>query len=129
MKKCPYCKTLVNDDVIMCPNCCHDLSEISPMPQPINSKLSTQIYLMIFGILITIGSFAAFLSQRSNYLHFVELSKNASVEEEIKKFQNLANNSHFQMSMMILLMVLGGIIFVSGLIYYLIKKFHKNKDN
>lgn len=129
MKKCPYCKTLVNDDVIMCPNCCHYLSEISPMPQPINSKLSTQIYLMIFGILITIGSFAAFLSQRSNYLHFVELSKNASVEEEIKKFQNLANNSHFQMSMMILLMVLGGIIFVSGLIYYLIKKFHKNKDN
>lgn len=126
MKKCPYCKTLVNDDVIMCPNCCHDLSEISPMPQPINSKLSTQIYLMIFGILITIGGFAAFLSQRSNYLHFTELSKNASVEEEIQKFQNLANNSHFQMCMMIFLMVLGGVIFISGLIYFLIKKFHKN---
>ena len=32
MKKCPYCKTLMNDDVNSCPNCLKDTSNLQSMP-------------------------------------------------------------------------------------------------
>ena len=31
MKKCPYCKTLNNDEQETCVNCLHDITEVSPM--------------------------------------------------------------------------------------------------
>ena len=58
MKKCPYCKTLNNDEQELCVNCLHDIKEVSPMAAPLSKKFSAQLTLMIFGLGIIAFSFA-----------------------------------------------------------------------
>ncbi len=122
MKKCPYCKTLTTNEAKTCPNCLHDLSEINPMPDPINKKFSSQIYFMIFGFLISFGGLVATLSQRSNYLHFLDLAKKDGLNsEEIRKYLDLANHYQFKMIMMIVLSSIGIIVLLIGVVLFFIK--------
>ncbi len=132
MKKCPYCKTLTTDEAKTCPNCLHDLSEINPMPDPVNKKFSSQIYFMIFGFLISFGGLVATLSQRSNFLHFLDLSKKEGLSpEEITKYIDLANQYQFKMIMMIVLSSIGVIIFLISVVLFFIKlvKNHKKQNS
>ena len=125
MKKCPYCKTLVTDEVDTCPNCLHDISQINPMPEPVNSKFSTQAYLMIFGVIIFIGGIVSALSQKSNMEHYYELSNQTGLtKEEVSKFVSLAKQSGFEMIMMYSLGAIGIIMLVLGLILFIKKKVH-----
>ena len=122
MKKCPYCKTLTTNEAKTCPNCLHDLSEINPMPDPINKKFSSQIYFMIFGFLISFGGLVATLSQRINYLHFLDLAKKDGLNsEEIRKYLDLANHYQFKMIMMIVLSSIGIIVLLIGVVLFFIK--------
>ena len=128
MKKCPYCKTLASDNDNTCPNCLHDISQVNPMPEPINSKFSNQLYLIIFGILISIGGIVAALSQKGNMEHYYELSNQEGLAKaEISKFVSLAKQSGFEMIMMYALGVIG-LVMVTIRIIFLIKKKIKKKE-
>lgn len=126
MKKCPYCKTLNNDDVVMCVNCCHDISSLKPMPDPVNKKFSTQLYIMAFGLLIALGGLIAFFSQRDVYYNYLKLASEATLEEEIKKFNSLASQASFEMTGMMIVSFIGVGMIIVGLIL-LIKKYRKGK--
>ena len=73
MKKCPYCKTLNDDEQETCVNCLHDITEVSPMAAPLSKKFSAQITIMIFGLIMLVGGIAAFFSQRDVYYNYLDL--------------------------------------------------------
>lgn len=122
MKKCPYCKTLNHDEVETCVNCLHDISNVSPMPAPISKKFSSQITVMIFGIIMALGGLVAFFSQRDVYYNYLELAKIPDLSsEQIAKFEQLANQASFEMTAMIFISVVGVVTFITGLVLLAIK--------
>lgn len=129
MKKCPYCKTLTNDDVNMCPNCLHDISNITPMPEAVSKKYSYSFYMIIFGILISLGSFVAMLSQRTNMLNYYSLYNDKSLaKEEIDKYYQLFVQAQFEMNAMIVFIVIGIVLFIAGVIFFIRKHIKNQKD-
>lgn len=122
MKKCPYCKTLVRDEVDICPHCCHNLADVRPMPDPVNRKFSTQIYLMLFGVILALGGAVAGLNQYDKMKRFHELAHQAEDAEKIAHYRNLASQAGMEMTMMYLLTAVGGMMLIVGLILLVVKK-------
>ena len=130
MKKCPYCKTLTNDDVNMCPNCLHDISSINPMPDAVSKKYSYSFYMIIFGILISIGSLVAMLSQKTNMINYYNLYKDSSLSQtEIDKYYQLFVQARFEMNAMFIFIIIGLALLILGVVFFIKKvlKEHKNK--
>ena len=66
MKKCPYCKTFMNDDVTTCPNCLKDMSSLKPMPEVNLTSKKKESNRFIYGGVLTLGGILASLSQGIN---------------------------------------------------------------
>ncbi len=91
MKKCPYCKTLMNDDVTYCPNCLKNVPLENKMPDIVSSKNKSSFYMMFIGIIVSIGSFIAALSQRTNKMNYsnqFESYKKAYNEQPVGDYKN-----------------------------------------
>ena len=122
MKKCPYCKTLTNDDVNQCPNCLHDISTLKPMPSAFN-KNSSRYYTIIFGIIFIFGGFIAGVTQFNNYNHYLNLANESDLsEEKINELLSLASNSRLEMTLMFILSFLGVVMVIISLIRLFRKK-------
>ena len=110
MKKCPYCKTLMNDDVKMCPNCLKDMSNLREMPEVNIVGKSKSTNMVVYGGILTLGGFIAALSQSINkgnyqkkYDDLVVQINNATSEsakneliEEALEFMALINECKFR---------------------------------
>ena len=101
MKKCPYCKTLMNDDVTSCPNCLKEVKESDKMPEIVSSKNKYPFYYMIFGLLISIGSLVASFSQRDNKYNYENQIANykkaiqeSNVQDEINHLNDLIEKAY-----------------------------------
>ena len=131
MKKCPYCKTLVNDDINTCPLCLHDLSEVTPMSDIIGPKnFKTEFYLFLFSILIGIGGLFAGLSQKKNMDNYYSLFKAATEEIEQKKLYQLFRQSEFEMWSMWIISAIGALLLIFTFVLLIIhfKKLKKKED-
>ena len=124
MKKCPYCKTLNNDEQETCVNCLHDITEVSPMATPLSKKFSAQITIMIFGLIMLVGGIAAFFSQRDVYYNYLDLMKIPDLtSQQVAKFQELANQASFEMTAMLIVSIVGVATFIAGIVFLAIKYF------
>ena len=83
MKKCPYCYTLMNDDVEVCPNCLKDMKTLSPMGEVAPKENKISFYSLIFGGIISIGSLIASFSVRANRFHYKELFDDVKANYDI----------------------------------------------
>ena len=131
MKKCPYCKTLVNDDINTCPYCLHDLSEVTPMSDIIGpKKFKTEFYLFLFSILIGIGGLFAGLSQKKNMDNYYSLFKAATEENEQKRLYQLFRQSEFEMWSMWTISVIGALLLIFTFVLLIIHfiKLKKKED-
>lgn len=131
MKKCPYCKTLVNDDINNCPHCLHDISEVTPMSDIIGPKnFKTEFYLFLFSILIGIGGLFAGLSQKKNMDNYYSLFKAATEESEQKRLYQLFRQSEFEMWSMWIIGVIGALLLIFTFVLLIIhfKKLKKKED-
>lgn len=131
MKKCPYCKTLVNDDINTCPYCLHDLSEVTPMSDIIGPKnFKTEFYLFLFSILIGIGGLFAGLSQKKNMDNYYSLFKAATEENEQKRLYQLFRQSEFEMWSMWTISVIGALLLIFTFVLLIIHfiKLKKKED-
>jgi ABC-type multidrug transport system permease subunit len=131
MKKCPYCKTLVNDDINTCPRCLHDLSEVTPMSDIIGPKnFKTEFYLFLFSILIGIGGLFAGLSQKKNMENYYSLFKAATEESEQKRLYQLFRQSEFEMWSMWIISAIGALLLIFTFVLLIIHfKKLKRKEN
>jgi ABC-type multidrug transport system permease subunit len=131
MKKCPYCKTLVNDDFNTCPYCLHDLSEVTPMSDIIGPKnFKTEFYLFLFSILIGIGGLFAGLSQKKNMENYYSLFKAATEESEQKRLYQLFRQSEFEMWSMWIISAIGALLLIFTFVLLIIHfKKLKRKEN
>jgi ABC-type multidrug transport system permease subunit len=131
MKKCPYCKTLVNDDINTCPYCLHDLSEVTPMSDIIGpKKFKTEFYLFLFSILIGIGGLFAGLSQKKNMDNYYSLFKAATEENEQKRLYQLFRQSEFEMWSMWIISAIGALLLIFTFVLLIIHfKKLKRKEN
>jgi ABC-type multidrug transport system permease subunit len=131
MKKCPYCKTLVNDDINTCPHCLHDLSEVTPMSDIIGPKnFKTEFYLFLFSILIGIGGLFAGLSQKKNMENYYSLFKAATEESEQKRLYQLFRQSEFEMWSMWTISIIGALLLIFTFVLLIIHfiKLKKKED-
>ncbi len=131
MKKCPYCKTLVNDDINTCPYCLHDLSEVTPLSDIIGpKKFKTEFYLFLFSILIGIGGLFAGLSQKKNMDNYYSLFKAATEENEQKRLYQLFRQSEFEMWSMWTISVIGALLLIFTFVLLIIHfiKLKKKED-
>ena len=122
MKKCPYCKTLVQDEVEICPHCCHNLADVRPMPDPVNRKFSTEIYLMLFGAIIALGGVVAGFNQYDKMKRFNELSHLSEETETIAHYRSLASQAGMEMTMMIVLSAVGVAMLIGGFVQLIGRK-------
>lgn len=124
MKKCPYCKTLNDDEQETCVNCLHDITEVSVMAPPLSKKFSVQITIMIFGLIMLVGGIAAFFSQRDVYYNYLDLMKIPDLtSQQVAKFQELANQASFEMTAMLIVSIVGVVTFIAGAVFLAIKYF------
>jgi ABC-type multidrug transport system permease subunit len=131
MKKCPYCKTLVNDDINTCPYCLHNLSEVTPMSDIIGpKKFKTEFYLFLFSILIGIGGLFAGLSQKKNMDNYYSLFKAATEENEQKRLYQLFRQSEFEMWSMWIISAIGALLLIFTFVLLIIHfiKLKKKED-
>ena len=129
MKKCPYCKTLTDDDAVTCPHCLHDISTLRPMPEPISKRFNSFLYGIIFGVIFIIGGLVAALSQFGNMKHYLELSKNPELtKEEVNEFVRLSKMAGMEMSFMYVLCGIGAILVIVSLVL-MIRKYIKDKKS
>ncbi len=101
MKKCPYCKTLMNDDITSCPNCLKDVPLSAKMPEIVSSKNKYSFYYLIFGLIISIGSIVAAFSQRDNkYVYENQITtlkkqiQESSIQDEINHLNDLLEKAY-----------------------------------
>lgn len=127
MKKCPYCKTLTNDDVNVCPNCMHDISEVSPMPEATPKRFRTEFYFFFLGLIIGIGGLFAGLSQQTNMNNYYDLYKAASDAENQKKFFELFKRAEFEMWAMWVIGIIGGALVIASIVLFIIHLTKKTK--
>lgn len=130
MKKCPYCYTLMNDDVNTCPKCLKSMNNVAPMKEvaPKNNQIS--FYGVFFGIVIVIGSIFAALSQKLNAINYMKQYQeivtkyNSALEEEKESLKaqgdnlmSLIKTCEFRKIAFYVMCGIGVILFV----YYLVK--------
>ena len=142
MKKCPYCFTLMNDDVIKCPNCLKDMTNLSSMSEISSSNNKFSFMTFIFGIVISLGSLIASFSVRQNRINYqnmydevklaYEIETNESIKETLRnKGESLIANIHtceYKEISFYVLCGIGAIIVLYVLISYFIKLI-KNKKS
>ena len=145
MKKCPYCYTLMNDDVDKCPNCLKDMSNLSSMSDLSSKNNKFSLLNFMFGIVISIGSLIASFSVRQNRINYqklyddVKLAYNAETDEIVretlaKRGETLMAEIHtcqYKEVSFYVLCAVGVIIILYTLISYLIKVINmkKKKEN
>ena len=141
MKKCPYCYTLMNDDVNTCPHCLKDTSNVREMKEISSKEYKMSFYTFMFGIIIALGSVAAALSIHFNRLSFVEkydalkiqyiLESSSLVKETMgKELENLfitIKNLQFREVSFYVLAGIGVIMLFYSLISFIIRKVKKSK--
>ena len=141
MKKCPYCSTLMNDDVNQCPNCLKDMSNLRSMPDISLVNKKPSVNLPIYGCVLSVGGVLASLSQgiakknyQAKYDEIYELIKQQSsnVDEKLVKeateYLNLINDCSFREVFFYIVAGLGLILIIVGIIM-LLKKKSKKKEN
>lgn len=141
MKKCPYCKTLMNDDVNMCPNCLKDMSNLTSMPEvKVLTKRKTLNYI-IYGGILAIGGVVAGLSQGINKKGFqvkydeILTEINMVSSEEAKKeliaeaseYLALINNCSFREVFFFIIAGIGLIVAGVAIVLALKNKFKKKE--
>lgn len=125
MKKCPYCKTLTNDDSVTCPNCLHDISQVNPMPKTFANNENFNITMIVFGLIIVIGGIVAGILKLNDFNNFTNLLKDISLsKEQIANYKELAFNSCVEMIMMFIFSFIGFILTIYGTIS-IVKKHKK----
>ena len=130
MKKCPYCKTLMNDDVNMCPNCLKDMSNLREMPEVNVIGKSKSTNMVVYGGVLAIGGFIAALSQSINKVNYQkkydelvikinnapsENAKNELIEEALE-FMTLINECKFREVLFYILAAAGIVLLVVTII-------------
>lgn len=141
MKKCPYCKALMNDDVNSCPNCLKDTSNVSPMPNVSLGSSNKPTNLTVYGAILAVGGVIAALSQSINkanyqkkYDEIAELIKNATTEASkqqlvIEAYEYLNLISDCSMREIFFYIVSGvGIVLIGISLFLLFKKKFSKKE-
>ncbi len=133
MKKCPYCKTLMNDDVNSCPNCLKNVPLDNKMPDIVSSKNKSSFYMMFIGLIVSIGSLAAAFSQKANKLNYqsqFESYKKTYNEETVGDYKNhlqdlmekaysSQKSCEFREYAFYVFCVLGIILIILGIIFFI----------
>lgn len=141
MKKCPYCKTLMNDDVNMCPNCLKDMTNIREMPEVNVIGKSKSTNTIIYGGVLSLGGFIAALSQSINkgnyqkkYDDLLIQINNASSEnakneliEDALEFMTLINECKFREILFYILAGVGIVILIVSLVLMIKNKMEKKE--
>jgi hypothetical protein len=142
MKKCPYCHTLMKDDAKVCPKCLKDASSLLPMKRVAPKDNQFNFYSLVFGLIISIGSVFASISQRGNRLNYQtqydeilrqynEATASNIKEELASQGEALMANiktCQFREIAFYVMCGIGGILVLWALISYLIIKIKKNKQ-
>lgn len=125
MKKCPYCKTLMNDDVSMCPNCLKDMSNVIEMPDVNVIGKNKPNNMFIYSGVLALGGLVAAISQRFNKINFQEKYQSKLIEienlidtsnkqelvNEALEYLNLANNCAFREIFFYIIACVGVVLF------------------
>ena len=127
MKKCPYCSTLNNDENQTCVNCLHDISLVNSMPVSFSDKVSSYIYMVIFGVIMCLGGIIAMFSQisvRESYLESIQ--KLDPSDSKYQSFYQAIAKVDFEIEVMIITAILGVVLTIIGL-YFVIRKYLKDR--
>jgi len=142
MKKCPYCHTLMQDDAKSCPKCLKDATNLRPMQSVAPKDNQFNFYSLVFGLIISIGSVFASLSQRGNRMNYqtqydeilrqYNETTSSNIKEELaSKGEVLMANiktCQFREIAFYVMCGIGGCLVLWALISYLIKRIKKNKQ-
>lgn len=141
MKKCPYCKTLMNDDVNSCPNCLKDTSNVESMPSVSLTSGSKPTNLTVYGAVLAVGGIIAAISQSINKVNYqkkydelAELISKATTEAskqelviEAYEYLNLINDCSFREVFFYIISGVGLVIVGISLFMLLKKKLSKKE--
>lgn len=135
MKKCPYCKTFMNDDVNQCPNCLKDMSDLKSMPEVSPKGNKKSFNFMIYGGIISVGGALASLSQFGNLGNYrkkyddimqqITLTSDSTKINELNKeafnIASLINDCEFRTWIFAIIAVVGLGFVIAGLIMLVVK--------
>ncbi|MBE6142835.1 MAG: hypothetical protein E7177_02455 [Erysipelotrichaceae bacterium] len=142
MKKCPYCKTFMNDDVNTCPNCLKDMSSLKPMPEVNIVGKKKNLNMIVYGAILSVGGVIASLSQTINkknyqvkYDEILESIKNVTEQSqkdvllaEATEYMLLISDCEFREIAFLVLAGLGLALIIATLVISLVKKFKNKKE-
>lgn len=142
MKKCPYCKTFMNDDVNMCPNCLKDMSSLKPMPEVSPKDNKKTFNMIIYGGILTLGGIIASLSQGINkkgyqvkYDELAETIKSMSdgadkqaLVNKASEYLTLINECKFREIAFLVIAGAGLLLIIVTLVLYFINKAKNKKE-
>ena len=142
MKKCPYCKTFMNDDVNTCPNCLKDMASLKPMPEVNIVGKKKNLNMVVYGAILSVGGVIASLSQNINkknyqvkYDEILESIKNVTEQSqkdvllaEATEYMLLISDCEFREIAFLVLAGLGLALIITTLVISLVKKFKNKKE-
>ena len=141
MKKCPYCKTFMNDDVNTCPNCLKDMSALKPMPEVNIVGKKKNLNMVVYGAILSVGGVIASLSQTNKknyqvkYDEILESIKNVTEQSqkdvllaEATEYMLLISDCEFREIAFLVLAGLGLALIIATLVISLVKKFKNKKE-
>lgn len=142
MKKCPYCKTFMNDDVNSCPNCLKDMSSLKPMPEVTPKDNKKTFNMIIYGGILTLGGIIASLSQGINkkgyqvkYDELAETIKSMSdgadkqaLVNKASEYLTLINECKFREIAFLVIAGAGLLLIIVTLVLYFINKAKNKKE-